>query len=60
MLPTHAYCTNCEGIQAVFFEGLKNVSTDGYFIGGDVVCEECAFIVATLYEEEFQEDDERP
>ncbi len=52
MNATHAYCDNCEAIRKVFFEELHPVDAigvPGNWLGGDVVCDECAWIVATLF-----------
>ena len=58
MKATHAYCDNCEAIRKVFFEELHQVTTLGKvpatvkdWLGGDVVCDDCAWIVATLFAE---------
>ncbi len=51
---THAYCDNCETVRSVFFEDLHPVTTPGVagsWLGGDVVCKDCAWIVATLFAE---------
>lgn len=52
-IPSHAYCRNCEKIQPVGAEGLHPAVTpqdEGSWQAGDLVCLECAWIVATLYE----------
>ncbi len=54
MNATHAYCDNCDVIRKVFFEELHPVEAIGVvgdWLGGDVVCDECAWIVATLFRE---------
>ncbi len=51
-IPTHAYCCNCEAIQPTFSEALHAVRTPGdagSWLAGDLVCQVCAWIVATLY-----------
>ena len=54
MTATHAYCNNCEEVRSVFFEKLRPVVASGMagdWLGGDVVCRECAWVVATLFTE---------
>ena len=46
---THFWCEVCDAIQPAFFEGALHHSTADDFVGGDVVCSVCAFIVATAY-----------
>jgi len=46
---THFWCEVCDAIQPAFFEGANHQDTSGDFVGGDVVCSVCAFIVATAY-----------
>ncbi len=50
--PSHAYCHNCEEIRPVFVEPLARVITPndkGSWLAGDITCQVCAWIVATLY-----------
>lgn len=47
--PTHAWCDNCHAIQEVRIEIMENVDTTGSYLGGDIVCKVCAWIVATVY-----------
>lgn len=44
-----AWCPNCAKIQEVDFEGYVNLDVTGGFVGGDVVCSDCAFIITCLY-----------
>jgi hypothetical protein len=46
---THAYCPNCKRIQPVKSEPLTNPDDSGKYLGGDIVCAVCAYIIATLY-----------
>lgn len=46
---THYWCQVCDAIRPAFFEGDHNVNVTGKFKGGDIVCEECNFIIATAY-----------
>lgn len=46
---SHAFCDNCDEIKEVFAEKLQSPSTTAEFLGGDVVCKECASIVSTIY-----------
>jgi RNA recognition motif-containing protein len=46
---THAYCDMCSAIQPVIQESLTGPDTSGKFIGGDLLCNECRSIIATLY-----------
>jgi hypothetical protein len=46
---THAYCDTCSAIQPVIQESLTGPDTSGKFIGGDLLCNECRSIIATLY-----------
>ena len=51
-IPSHAYCRNCEAIQPVGAEALHPAATPknkDSWEAGDLVCLECAWIVATLY-----------
>ena len=45
------YCGNCQEIRTAFFAGAQHVDISGKFKGGDIVCEECNFIIATAYKE---------
>jgi hypothetical protein len=47
---THAYCETCNAIRPVIQESLTGPDTSRKFIGGDLLCNECRFIIATLYE----------
>lgn len=44
-----AYCPNCKQIQPVKAEPLTNPDDSGKYLGGDIVCAVCAYIIATLY-----------
>lgn len=46
---THFWCEVCNAIQPTFFEGAHSHDTTGEFAGGDIVCDECGFIIATAY-----------
>jgi hypothetical protein len=46
---THAYCETCNAIRAVIQESLTGPDTSGKFVGDDLICNECHFIIATLY-----------
>jgi hypothetical protein len=46
---THFWCEVCCAIQPALFEGANHTDTSGTFIGGDVVCSVCDFIIATAY-----------
>lgn len=46
---THFFCEVCQKIQPTFFEGANHADVSGNFIGGDVVCCACSFIIATAY-----------
>lgn len=46
---THAYCENCRSIQEVRHEGLDSKDVTGNYLGGDVCCNTCNWIVATMY-----------
>jgi hypothetical protein len=46
---THFWCEVCDAIQPTFFEGAHSHDTTGEFAGGDIVCDECGFIIATAY-----------
>lgn len=43
------WCDACGKIQPTFFEGAHTIDVSGNFIGGDIVCKECSFIIATAY-----------
>lgn len=49
---SHVFCDNCKTIQPVKFEGYWNTDISESFLGGDLICQSCAFIVATLYRPE--------
>jgi hypothetical protein len=46
---THAYCEMCDAIQPVTQESLTDPDTSGKLLGGDLLCTECRFVIATLY-----------
>lgn len=46
---THAYCELCGEITPATFEPLESPSGDAIYLGGDVVCSRCRFVIATLY-----------
>ena len=48
---TYYYCGNCQAIRTAFFAGAQQLDVTGRFVGGDIVCEECNFIIATVYKE---------
>ena len=43
------WCEACGEIRPTFFEGAHNIDVSGKFIGGDIMCKECRFIIATAY-----------
>lgn len=43
------WCEVCRKIQPTFFEGAHQIDVSGKFMGGDVVCKECSFVIATAY-----------
>ena len=46
---THYWCDICDKIQPASFEGANFKSMDKQFIGGDILCNECHFVIATAY-----------
>lgn len=46
---SHAYCPNCQQIQRIASEPLTNPDESGKYLGGDLVCAVCAYLIATLY-----------
>ena len=46
---THVYCPVCDRIQPAIFEPLEDVSTDGRYVGGDILCTICQNVIAILY-----------
>lgn len=46
---THFWCAVCRSVQPTFFEGFDMVDTSNNFRGGDVVCKECCYVIATGY-----------
>ncbi|MDD5084237.1 MAG: hypothetical protein PHT88_04920 [Candidatus Moranbacteria bacterium] len=46
---THFWCEICDKIQPTFFEGAHNNDVSETFVGGDIVCKQCHFIIATAY-----------
>jgi hypothetical protein len=46
---THAYCATCDAIRTVTRESLTGPDTSVIFVGGDLLCKRCGFVVATLY-----------
>ena len=46
---THFWCEQCGRIQPVSFEGFTGTDVSEDFIGGDILCDECHFIIATMY-----------
>lgn len=43
----HAYCDNCKAIKPITVQPV-GVDVTGKFTGSDVVCNECAWIVAVF------------
>lgn len=46
---THAYCPVCHRITPLYQEPLTNKSVCGGYLGGDLVCTKCDYIIATVY-----------
>jgi len=46
---THFYCSVCDAIRPVLFEGACHEDKSGLFVGGDVMCTVCPHIIATVY-----------
>jgi C4-type Zn-finger protein len=47
---THAYCHICGTIKPAIREPLQTVPQfEGKFVGGDVLCGKCGYIIATVY-----------
>ena len=46
---THAFCGNCQSVKPVFREAMTGPSVDGCFRGGDIVCEDCHSVIATVF-----------
>jgi hypothetical protein len=46
---THAYCDNCGTIKPAIRKSLEAVDDEENFAGGDVLCGECRFIIASVY-----------
>ena len=49
LMLSHYYCDNCQKIMPATFRGANHIDVSGEFIGGDIVCNECAWIIATGY-----------
>ena len=49
LIPGYAFCPNCEAIKPTRTEPLENVSNCKEFKGGDICCNDCHFIIATIY-----------
>lgn len=47
---THFYCETCKKVQPASFSGASNLDRSGKFLGGDIVCSECYYIIATAYQ----------
>ena len=45
----HFWCEICGEIQPVVFDKTPAEDVSGEFMGRDIVCEECNFIIATFY-----------
>lgn len=43
------WCPACDAIQDAYFEGANNIDTTGNYEGGDIVCKQCSFVIATAY-----------
>lgn len=48
-IPTHFWCECCDAITPAILEPLEHEDTTGKFLGGDVVCADCHFVIATMY-----------
>lgn len=48
-LMTHWWCDNCGAIRMADIAPPNMASVDGGFMGGDVVCRDCRFVIATHY-----------
>jgi hypothetical protein len=46
---THAYCEPCGTIRLVIRESLEPKEAEGEYAGGDLLCGECRFIIASVY-----------
>jgi hypothetical protein len=46
---THAYCDNCGAIKPVMRERLLREDSGGNFAGGHILCEDCRFVIVTVY-----------
>jgi len=46
---THAYCDNCKKITKCRVDDMFYEDISGKYIGGDIYCAECAYILATVY-----------
>lgn len=51
MKATHVFCTYCRDIQPAIVEPPTHTSEDGKYIGGDIQCAVCKWILATVYRE---------
>ena len=46
---THAYCDVCEDTVPLLFDGFYLLSgKNDHSVGGDIMCSQCGFIIATL------------
>ena len=46
---SHAYCSNCGEIQPVSVNDVGADDVSGRFVGADVICSMCNYVVATVY-----------
>ena len=51
VVPTHFYCECCDKVTPAILESLDGPDRTGKFLGGDVVCADCRFVIATMYRE---------
>ena len=52
---THVYCDTCAKIQPAEREPLDVIDISGRFLGGDLLCSVCKFVVATVYRSRAEE-----
>jgi hypothetical protein len=55
---THAYCDNCGAIKPIMREILRRQDDGGNFAGGHILCEDCRFVIVTVYKK--RQDDSLP
>lgn len=51
-METFAWCSICNVVSPIYREPMTTPDVTGHFVGGDIVCGECHFIIATVFKKQ--------